>query len=437
MNDVDNNVINHKQKGETAMERIERVRGPYKKKIKVIGESEYRGLEVDVRMSLIEALIPIGLMKVEEELQAEVRQLCGARYERGSSCDRYGYNPGFVVLGGQRVGMRKPRVRDQQNGKEVELSAYVRLQTSKAADDLIMRRLLAGISCGRYESAAGAIPEAFGLSGSNISRKFIRISAKRLKELQERDLSGYDFTAMWLDGKRFSEDGLIVALGLTMGGGKVVLGLVESATENSSVVGAFLHRLLERGLRIDQGLLVIADGSKGLIKAAKGVFEGFALFHRCQWHKRENVVSYVSKTDQPWLRKRLQHAYERPTYDEAKRELKKIHSELLNSNQSAAASLEEGLEETLTLHRLGVFGILGKSLKTTNCIESILSQVDYRCRRVGRWHNSSQRQRWMASALLDIELKLNRIQGYRHLPKLREAIQEELGIKKQLLPLAA
>lgn len=418
------------------MRRIGRVRGPYKKKIEVMKESEYQGLEVDVRMSLIEALIPIGLMKVEEELQAEVKRLCGTRYERGSSCDRYGYNPGSVVLGGQRVGIRRPRVRDQKSRKEVELSTYSRLQTSKGADDLVMRRLLAGISCGKYELAAGAVPEAFGLSSSNISRKFIRASAGKLKELQERDLSGYDFTALWIDGKRFSEDGLIVAAGLTMDGGKVVLGLVESATENSAVVSAFLHRLIERGLKISKGILVIVDGSKGLIKAVRNTFNQYALIHRCQWHKRENVVSYVSKSEQPWLRKRLQHAYERPTYDEAKRELNKIHKELLERNQSAAASLEEGLEETLTLHRLGLFGVLGKSLKTTNCIESILSQVDRRCHKVGRWHNSSQRQRWMASALLDIEPGLNRIQGYKHLPKLREAIQKELGIKQQL-PLAA
>ncbi len=419
------------------MKRIGRVRRPYKGKIKVIRESEYKGLEVNVRISLIEALIPIGLMKVEEELQAEVKRLCGARYERGSSYDRYGYNPGSVVLGGQRVGIRRPRVRDHENGKEVELNTYSRLQTSHEADDLMMRRLLAGISCGKYESAAGAIPEAFGLSGSSVSRRFIIVSAKKLKELQERDLSDYDFIALWLDGKRFSEDGLIVAVGLTMGGQKIVLGLVESATENASVVGSFLHRLIERGLRMDQGILVIVDGSKGLIKAVKNIFEDFALIQRCQWHKRENVLKYMSKSDQPWLRKRLQFAYERPTYDEAKRELTKIHAELADRNQSAAASLEEGLEETLTLHRLGLFGILGRSLKTTNCMESILSQVEWRCRKVGRWHNSLQRQRWMASSLLEIEPDLNRIQGYRHLPKLREAMQRELGIQTQQLPMAA
>jgi len=163
----------------------------------------------------------------------------------------------------------------------------------------------------------------------------------------------------------------------------------------------------------------------------KNVFEDFALIQRCQWHKRENVLQYISKSDQPWFRKRLQHAYERPVYDEARRELTKIHAELADKNQSAAASLEEGLEETLTLHRLGLFGVLGKSLKTTNCMESILSQVEWRCRKVGRWHNSSQRQRWMASALLDIEPDLNRIKGWRHLPKLRDAIQRELQIQTQ------
>lgn len=418
------------------MRRVGEKRGPYKKKMKVVKESEYGGLDVDVRLSLIEALIPIGLMKVEEELQAEVKRLCGARYKRGSSYDRYGYNPGSVVLGEQRVGIRRPRVREQQNGKEVKLSTYSRLQTTKHTDEGVLRRVLAGISCGQYERAAGAVSGAFGLSSSSISRKFIRASAKKLKELQERDLSGHDFTALWIDGKRFSEDGLIVAVGLTMDGNKIVLGLVESATENSRVVGAFLQHLMERGLNVGNGILAIVDGSKGLNKAVKDVFKGHSVIQRCQWHKRENVVSYMSKGEQPWLRKRLQHAYERPTYEEAKRELNKIHTELVDRNQSAAASLEEGLEETLTLHRLGLFGRLGKSLKTSNCIESIMSQVDRCCRRVGRWHHSSQRQRWMASALMDIEPRLNRIQGYKHLPKLREALQKELGINQQL-PMAA
>lgn len=419
------------------MKSVKRMSKLYKEKIKVLQEKEYQGLEVNARMALIHDLIPIALMKVQEELQAEVAQLCGERYERGTRLDRYGFNPGSVVLGGQRVSVQRPRVRNSESRQEVELRRYAELQESSQMNELVMRRVMMGISCGNYEMAAGAVPEAFGLSGSNVSRKFIQASSKRLRELQERNLSGYDIVVLWMDGKRFAQAGLIAAVGLTMQGKKIVLGLVEAASESAVVVGSFLQQLIDRGLCLDGGLLVIVDGSKGLIKAVKQTFGNHALIQRCQWHKRENALSYMSKEEQPWLRQRLQHAYERPTYEEAKRALMKIHAELENKNQSAAASLEEGFEETLTLHQLGVFGILGKSLKTTNCMESIFSQVERRCRNVGRWHNSSQRQRWMASALLDIEPNLRCIKGHQHLQQLRDALKKKLGLQQQPLPLAA
>lgn len=401
----------------------------YKKEMKVLSESEYRGKGIDVRLALIGDLIPIAMMKISEELQAEVAELCGTRYERVEGYDRYGYNPGSVIIGSQRIDIDKPRVRDTKNNREIELQTYTKLQSSSKMNEIVFKRVLAGISCGKYESVAGAVPEAFGLSSSNISRAFKEESAKHLKALHGRDLSKYDFTAMWIDGKRFSKDGLIVAVGLTMIGEKIVLGLVEAATENSEVVADFLRGLIARGLKYEEGLLVIVDGSKGLIKAVRDVFNKFVSVLRCNWHKRENVVKYMSKGEQPSLRRRLQNAYDRPTYDEALKELNKIHAELSLRNQSAAASLKEGLEETLTLHRLGVYGVVGKSLKTTNCIESIFSQVERRCKNVSKWHNSSQRQRWMASALHDIEPRLNKIQGYRNLPKLRNALQVELKIQ--------
>lgn len=401
----------------------------YKKEMKVLSESEYQGKGVDVRLSLIEALIPIAMMRISEELQSEVTGLCGTRYERVEGYDRYGYNPGSVMIGGQRIDIDKPRVRDTKNNREIELQTYTKLQSTNKINELVLKRVLAGVSCGKYESVAGAVPEAFGLSPSNISRKFKEESVKHLKELHERDLSKYDFISIWIDGKRFAENGLIVAVGLTMGGEKIVLGLVEAATENSEVVADFLKSLIGRGLKYEEGLLAIVDGSKGLIKAVRDVFNKFVLVLRCNWHKRENIVKYMSKCEQASLRKRLQNAYDRPTYDEAFRELKKIHAELSLRNQSAAASLLEGLEETLTLHRLGVYGVVGKSLKTTNCIESIFSQVDRLCKNVSRWHNSSQRQRWMASALHDVESRLNKVQGYKNLPILRNALQVELKIQ--------
>ena len=191
----------------------------------------------------------------------------------------------------------------------------------------------------------------------------------------------------------------------------------------------FLRCLLERGLDISQGLLVVIDGAKGLQAAVKKAFRKRALIQRCQWHKRENVVSYLSKGEQASLRKRLQRAYDRPEYKEALAALNQLHGELEERNQSAAGSLEEGLEATLTLHRLGVYGMLGRSFKTTNCLESVNALVEERCAKVDHWKNSSQRQRWLATALVDIEPRLRKVVGYRHLPKLREALKRELKIE--------
>ena len=178
-----------------------------------------------------------------------------------------------------------------------------------------------------------------------------------------------------------------------------------------------------------QGLLVILDGGTGRRSAVTQVFRGRALVQRCQWHKRENVVSYLSTSEQADWRRRLQRAYTRPTYDEALPALDQLYSELEDRNQSAARSLAEGLEETLTLHRLGVYAVLGRSFKTTNCLESVNALVEERCAKVDHWKNSSQRHRWLATALVDIEPRLRKVMGYRHLPKLREALQRELKIE--------
>ena len=170
---------------------------------------------------------------------------------------------------------------------------------------------------------------------------------------------------------------------------------------------------------------------KGLRSAVKKVFRDRALVHRCQWHKRENVVSYLPKSEQGDWRRRLQRAYNRPTYPEALAALEQLHGELDDRNQSAAGSLAEGLDETLTLHRLSVYAVLGRSFKTTNCLESVNALVEERCAKVDQWKNSSQRQRWLATALVDIEPRLRKVVGYRHLPKLREALQRELKIERK------
>ena len=328
-------------------------------------------MKVDAKVALIQELIPLGLMKVKEELQAEVNRLAGERYHRTKEYSRHGENIGSVVLAGQRVRIEVPRVRDYQRGIEIPLEVYQGLHAGTGIEESALKRVLKGLSMMDYREASLAIPQALGLSSSNISRKFIRASQRKLNALMERDLSKEDFVVLMLDGKSFAEDQLITALGITMKGKKVILGFIEAKTENKMVVEDFLKRLLERGFHIEEGILVVIDGSKGFYHAVKNVFHRRAVVQRCQWHKRENVVQYVSKKDQPELRRKLQKAYERPNYEESKTELLKIRKELEEKNLSAVASLDEGFEETFTLHRLGVFGLVGESLKTVNCMESV------------------------------------------------------------------
>ena len=398
--------------------------------VDVIDREGYAELEVDAQVEWIRSLVPLGLLHIEELLDEEVTALAGERYARQDPSvggRRHGSNPGTVGLAGQRVPIRVPRIRHVTE-REIPLRPYEALHGDRAVNDLVLRRVLYGISCRNYAAAAEAIPGAIGRSGSTVSRAFIEASAAKLRELQERDLSREDVVALVRDGKTFAESTMVVARGITMTGETRFLGFVETDTANEKVLTPFLRSLVERGLDVSQGRLVIVDGGKGLRAAGRKAFRHRALVHRCQWHQRENVVSDVAKREQPVWRQRLQRAYNRPEYDEALAALQSLQHELEDRNPSAAGSLAEGLDETLTLHRLGVYGVLGRSLKTTNGLESINALIEERCAKVDHWQNSRQRHRWLATALLDIEPRLRKVMGYRHLPKLRDALKRELKI---------
>jgi len=393
-------------------------------------------MELSAKVELIRQLIPLGLMHVHDTLQEEVTALCGARHERQAGREgwRHGWNPGSVRLAGQRVGLRVPRVRGESS--EIPLQSYRAFAAgSGEMDELLMRRIVYGISCRNYEQAAASIPGAIGLSRSTVSRSFVKASTAQLKAFQERDLRQESYVALFLDGKTFADDTMVIALGVTEDGTKRFLGFVETGTENERVLSGFLASLMDRGLDVSAGLLVVIDGGKGLRAAVRKAFGKRGVVQRCAWHKRENVVSYLAKEQQSRWRQRLTHAYDRPTYAEASAALKKLHTELEGINQSAANSLWEGMEETLTLHRLGLYPLIGISFKTTNCIESVNSLIEERCGKVDAWRNSNQKHRWLAAALLDIEPRLRKVKGYRHLPLLRKALQGE--IKATVRPKAA
>jgi transposase-like protein len=383
------------------------------------------------RLAMIQMLIPVGLKAVEAELQAEVQSLVGPRYSRGGELKRWGSNRGSVYLGDQKVSLRVPRVRDVEAKKEVDLKSYQGLQDCQIVDDVVLSRVIHGLSQGHYEKAALGVAETFGIGKSSVSKKFIRSSGKKLQEFLERDLSHYDFVAVFLDGKAFADNEMVIALGVTLEGEKILLGFIETSTENHRVCRDFLNSLLDRGLKVTDELLFIIDGAKGLYKGIKEVFGESAVIQRCQWHKRENVVSYLDKKIQSEFRRRLQAAYEEPTYEKAKKRLLGIKRELQLINRSAVVSLEEGLEETLTLHRLGLFKELGTSFKTTNCIENTMRQLGDYTDRVCYWKNSDQRRRWVATGLLDMESRLRLVKGHKHLKDLRAAMKKKTEFLKK------
>ncbi len=385
--------------------------------------------QIDARAELIQALIPIGLEAVNELLQQEVVSLVGARYSRGDGeCEyaRWGRQRGSVYLGDQKVAVTVPRVRNLRRGQEVPLASYQALGRPRRAEEAALLKVLKGLSCRDYESCVEPAAETFGLAASSLSRRFKRASAKKLAELTARDLSSYDLVALFLDGKTFGDDQMVIGLGVTLEGEKVVLGFVQTATENERTCSAFLRGLLDRGLKIEAGLLCVIDGAKGLRKAVARVFGNKAAVQRCQWHKRENVVSYLPTSKQVTYRQKLQRAYDQPTYAKAKSALSRIRSELSLLNASAVGSLDEGFEETLTVHRLGLFKELGRSFKTTNCIENLNSLLAQRTDKVDYWRNADQKHRWLATALLDIEPRLRKVCGCKQLVRLRTALQTHL-----------
>ncbi|MEK7078523.1 MAG: transposase [Patescibacteria group bacterium] len=376
------------------------------------------------RMAMIQMLIPLGLKAIEDELQMEVRSLVGEWYGRETpDVQRWGRNNGSVYLGDQKVSIKVPRVRNQKNKKEVQLKSYDALQSPGIIDELTLQRVIGGLKMGNYKQAAIAVPETFGISKSSVSRRYIRATAKSLEQVLNRDLSKEDIVSIFMDGKSFSGSDIVIALGITILGEKIILGFIETVTENKTVCKEFINNLITRGLNIEQKILFIIDGAKGLHSGITGVLGEKAVIQRCQWHKRENVLEYLNDQHKEMFRGKLQTAYQENTYEKAKSKLMVVKKELKLINESAVRSLEEGFEETLTLHKLGLFSELGSSFKTTNCIENVNGLLGSLTGRVTYWKNSNQRQRWIAAVFLEIEPGLRKVRGYQYLKNLRVAMK--------------
>jgi transposase-like protein len=384
-----------------------------------------------MQYELFKNFVDIAKLHYNNLVTEELKAKAGEKYERGKRYSRWGSNPGSIRIGEERVPVDVPRIYDKDNEKTEAAEYYQRLHNIPMPQEEVIKKVIKGLSQKDYEEVTKSVIESFGLSQSTISRRFKEESRRLLEEFEKRDLEHYDFIALVLDGKYLSRENIVIALGVTITGDKVPVGFIQTTTENTLAVKGLLKKLIDRNFRFTEGILTIVDGSKGLKKAIEEVFGEFTLTQRCQWHKRENVVSYLPEEQKDTFRGKLQRAYSEPDYEAAKLRLFEIRDELKKINLSAANSLKEGLEETLTIHKLGLVEELGGSFTTTNLIENLNSQLAKYIRKVKRWINSEMRARWTATSLFEIERKMRRVNNYKKLHLLRTALKSELKLKQQ------
>ena len=377
------------------------------------------------RDALSSFAVEMGLKVAQCLLEDEVTQRCGARHERLPERQetRFGHQRGFITIAAQKVPVDKPRVRYTNGRGEAELERYRLLQSPEAMPQAALEHLVNGVSTRRYERVVHLAREGFGVKRSSVSRSFVRASAEEVERLAERRFDDQHFAVILIDAQPYAGEMMVAALGITTCGEKHLLGLRQGATENTLVVTSLLEELRDRGVRTDTPTLFVLDGSKALHTAVIRVWGKFAVIQRCQVHKRRNVEGHLAKKHHDELRERLNAAYHEKSATQALTLLRATVKWLRTISPAAAASLEEGLDETLTVVRLGVPELLRKTLSTTNPIESAFSVAESVTRRVKRWRDGDMRQRWCVAGLLDAESRFNRIQGYRHLPQLVAALQ--------------
>ena len=371
-----------------------------------------------------------GMKIIQHIIKDDVQQLAGEqRYARdGKEGQLWGRQPGWVAFAGRKVAVDKPRIRSKETGREMKLPNYEHLQQETRLDQAMIDQIALGLSSRNYEHSIEALCEGYGIKKSSVSRHFITASRRELEELLDRKLSDLQIGAVFLDGVHRGGQCVIVALGVARDGRKHCLGLWQGATENGAICESLLQDLIDRGLDPKQRRLFIVDGAKALSSVIRKKFPGSEI-QRCQLHKRRNVTEHLPEIHQADVERRLKAAYAMSSYKDAKAALHRVMDHLERLNPSAARSLAEGLEETLTLHRLNVADALRISLKSTNIIESSLSRVDEISGRVKRWRGGDHLQRWTAKALLIVEKKFRKVKGHQSMATLMDSLNPNVGEK--------
>lgn len=370
-----------------------------------------------------------GIAAILELFAGEAEKVAGpkGKHQRGRRANHWGTTPAEFQIGGRKVSLPRPRVRPAgAGGRELELPALAEMQRADPLPERVMQQILLGVSTRRYEESLDVAPPKVttrGASKSAASRHVVQRTRKAWAEMTSRSIEGLDIVVLLLDGIQVAEQNIVVALGVDTEGKKHALGLWPASTENSTQCIALLHNLLERGLQVESKLLCLVDGGKGLRKALRDVLGDAVLVQRCQQHKLRNVRSYLPKARHLYVGRTMREAYRSRTAKAARKKLQALGSWLERCGETGAAeSLREGLEETLTVLKLGITGALGRFLVTTNAIENLMGSIRRVTRNVKRWQRDMA-PRWTASAIVAAEGKFRRIKGHADLPLLVAALR--------------
>jgi transposase-like protein len=369
-----------------------------------------------LRKGVGELIRQAGLQVMQLLMEEEVNQLVGQRSRPSSerTANRWGAEQGYCVVMGQKVPVKRLRVRSTAD-REIRLGSYEMFHGGEPLRETVWEKLMLGLSTRRYGQAVREFTDAYGLEKSAVSEHFIEASRTKLKELMERPLGKRKLCALMIDATPFEGQQMVAALGIGCDGSKTILGIRQGATENATVVGELLSDLMNRGLDFTEPRLYVLDGGKALHAAVRKHAGEAAPIQRCQVHKRRNVLDHLADDQKENIAKKLNAAYAIEEYQSARQALDALHRELMHLNPSAARSLAEGLEETLTVHRLHVHPQLRMTLSNTNVIESAFAIFERVCFNVKRWHGGDQRERWVGSGLLVAEKQFRRVKGYKQI----------------------
>ena len=390
-------------------------------------------IAADMQEGLLALAVGAGLQVMGALMDADVSALAGprGRHDPDRTAVRHGTEAGSVTLGGRRVGVRRPRVREADGSGELEVPAYELFSSTEVLGRMAMERMLAGLSTRRYGVGLEPVGEqvsaaATATSRSAVSRKFVAMTETALGDLLSADLSGVDLVALMVDGVHFAESCCIVAMGIDIDGTKHPLALVEGSTENTTLVTELCVGLRERGLDVTRPVLVVLDGSKALRRAVLDVFD-HPVIARCQLHKVRNVKDHLPQRMRPAVERRMRAAYHAGSALEAEAQLTVLARELDKTHPSAANSLREGLAETLTVLRLDVPPTLARTLRSTNAIESMIGICRERSKNVKRWRDGQMALRWCAAGMVEAAKQFRRVNGHMHLPALRTALERHVA----------